>query len=104
MALFGKQKINANVNQWKLNYFQKLGLKGITKEERTKIQDIIDEVSIPFNIDNVDSMPSLDHDAAERPSVLTRLWLISRQNWMIIEQLSKMNQNIEKLIELNNRE
>ena len=59
----------------------------------------MNEVSIPFNIDNVDSMPSIIMASGEATSESTRLWLITRQNWIIIEQLSKLNQNIEKLIE-----
>ena len=100
MAIIGKTKKAENAENWRANYYNRLQLTGITNHEQRQIKDMLREVSLMFNVDNVDTMPSLYAPAGEDVSNLTRLWLITRQNWMIIEQLSHLNQNIEKLLKL----
>lgn len=97
---FGKSKKAENNDRWRTNYYNRLQLRGLTDHEKMQVQDMLGEVSKMFNVDNVDLMPPLYAPSGEDVSSLTRLWLISRQNWMIIEQLSRLNQNMEKLLEL----
>ena len=100
MGLLNNKKIQTNVQKWNNNYFIKLRLNNLTNDEKLKVKEILNEVGSPFNIDNVESMPKLYATTGESISELTRLWLITRQNWMIIDQLSKLNQTMSELLEM----
>lgn len=100
MGLLNNKKIQTNVQKWNNNYFNKLRLNNLTDDEKLKVKEILSEVTSPFNIDNIDSMPKLYAPSGESQSELTRLWLITRQNWMIIDQLSKLNQTMSELLEM----
>ena len=97
MALFGEKKSREEKQQEKLQKFMdRYQLEDLDEKDLVVLQRIATDLT--GNTWFKAGM-ALSFAKAEEQAKVTYLSALAEQNWMIIRQLSRLNKNIEKLLE-----
>lgn len=97
MALFGEKKNREEKQQEKLQKFMdRYQLEDLDEKDLVVLQRIATDLT--GNTWFKAGM-ALSFAKAEEQAKVTYLSALAEQNWMIIRQLSRLNKNIEKLLE-----
>ncbi len=97
MGLFGGKKSREEKQQEKLQKFMgRYQLEDIDEKDLVVLQRIANDlVGNQF----IKAGMALSFARAEEQAKVTYLSVLTEQNWIIIRQLSRLNKNIEKLLE-----
>ncbi|WP_425539405.1 hypothetical protein [Microaceticoccus formicicus] len=97
MALFGKKETKEEKEERKLQEFmERYQLESLDEKDLIVLQRIANDL-VGNNFFKVGM--ALSFAKAEEQAKVTYLSALVEQNWMIIRQLGRLNENIEKLVD-----
>lgn len=97
MSLFGKRETKEDKQQKKLDQFmERYQLEDLDEKDLMVLQRIANDL-VGNNL--LKTGMALSFAKAEEQAKVTYLSALVEQNWMVIRQLSRLNNNIEKLID-----